>query len=457
MSVSVEQSSAVGRRVTITIPGESIESEVEKRLLQYRKNAKIKGFRPGKAPAKIVRREYGPAAREDVLGELVNTHYAEAVQSEALAPVGSPTIESGETGADGSFTFTAELEVYPELEPTGLDRLSLKRPQIEIGDADVEVVLERLRRQRQEWAAVGRRAGNGDEVSVNFEGSVEGEPFEGGQGENVTVTLGSNEMMPGFEAGLEGISGGETRALDLAFPENYRVTNLAGRPVHFEVTAVEVRESRLPALDEEFAAAFGCAEGGVEQLRERVRMNMSAELDARIRDDLQHQVDDQLVDANPVEVPRALVDREIERQQRRLLQRLGIKSEGVRIPELPREPYEEAAKRQIRLGLILNALIQREEFRPDPARVEKHIEAVCAELEDPTAGARELRADSEAMRNVEALVLEDMIYDWLIEQAAVTDEPMEFIAYMEPKESTAQAGTEDTDAAQTDKESETDD
>lgn len=454
MSVSVEQNSAVGRRLTITIPGESIKPEVEKRLEQYGRNARIKGFRPGKAPAKIVRREYGSAAREDVLGELVNAHYAEALRSEALEPVGSPTIEGGETGTDGSFTFTAKLEVYPELEPTGLERLSIKRPQIEITDNDVEVVLERLRRQHQEWIAVERPAREGDQVSVNFEGTVEGEPFEGNRGENVAVTLGSGEMIPGFEAGLEGISSGESRALDLAFPEDYRATELAGRPVHFEVTAGEVRESKIPALDTEFAAAFGCAEGGVERLRERVRENMAAELAERIGEDLRRQAGEQLVDANPVEVPRALVDREIERRQRQLLQRLGIKSEGVRTPELPREPYEEAAERQIRLGLILNALIQREAFRPDPARVEKHIEAVCAQLDDPAAGARELRADGEAMRNVEALVLEDMVYDWLIEQAAVSEEPMAFLDYMEPKENAGQAGAADADATETDEETE---
>ncbi len=432
MSVSVENKSAVARRLTITIPGESIETEVSERLKQYGKNAKIKGFRPGKAPASIVRRQYGGAIRADVLQEMMSSHYTEAVQSEGLEPVGSPSLEAGESSADGSFTFTADLEVYPEVEPDGLDRLELKRPRVEIADSDVDVVLERLRKQRQKWVAAERPAGEGDRVIVSFDGTIEGEPFEGGHGENVTVTIGANEMIPGFETGLTGVSAGETRELDLAFPDSYRASALAGKPVHFKITASAVQAAEIPALDDDFAVSFGCTEGGVERLRERVRENMAAELDVRIREDLQRQVGDQLVAANPIEVPRALVDQEVEREQRRLLQRLGIRTEGVRVPELPREPYVEAAERRIRLGLLLGALIKREEFRPDPARVDKHIEALCADLEDPVAGARQLRADSEAMRNVEAIILEDMIYDWLIEQAKVSEEPKEFLAYMEP-------------------------
>jgi trigger factor len=430
--------------LTITIPAERIESEVAQRLSELGKNAKIKGFRPGKAPANVVKREYGGAVRGDVVGELMRSHYADAVTEQALNPVSAADLEIGEPGADGSFVFTAELEVYPEVEPVGLDSLDLRRPRIEIGDGDVDVVLDRLRHQRQIWKAVDRPAAEGDRVVVNFEGRVDGEPFEGSQDENVPVAIGGAEMIPGFETGLVGMSSGETRGLDLAFPDNYRASELAGRPVHFEVTANEVQGSELPALDEDFAADFGCAEG-VAQLREHVHENMETELAARIRDDLQRQVGNQLVEANPIEVPRALADQEVERQQRRLLQRLGIDPDGARAPQLPREPYVETAKRQIRLGLIMNALIEREALRPDPARVDPHIAALAAETDDPERAVREIRADSSAMRNVEALVLEDMAYDWLIEQAEVSEEPMEFLAYMEPKEKTTEANEENAD------------
>lgn len=434
MSVSVKQNGVLGRRLTVTIPGEDIETEMSRRLKTLAKTAKVKGFRPGKAPDKVVRQQYGASVREDVLSELMRSHYSEAVAQQELAPVASPRFEDGKSEADGGFTFTAELEVYPEFEPTGTDALTLKRPQIQITDADVDEVLERLRRQRREWVEAARPAQDGDRVTVNFEGLVEGEPFEGNRGEAVAVVLGAGEMIPGFEEGLAGISAGETRTLDVTFPEQYRISELAGRPVRFEATATRVDEERMPALDDDFAAAFGCAEGGVEQLRERVRGNMSEELADRIRADLQRQAAEQLLDANPIEVPQALVEEEVARKQREILRRLGIDPEDARTSKLPREPYVEAAERQVRLGLVLSKLIQREAFRPDPARVEKRIEEYAAGHDNPSAKAREIRADNETMRGIEALVLEDMTYDWLLEQAAVEDAPMDFFGFMEPKD-----------------------
>lgn len=436
MSVSVEQSGALGRRLTVTIPGESIEAEMSRRLETLGKTAKIKGFRPGKAPEKVVRQQYGASVREDVLSELMHTHYSEALAEQALAPVAEPRFEGGRTEADGGFTFTAELEVYPEFEPTGLDTLKLERPVAEITEEDVSEVVERLRRQRREWVEVERAAGEGDRVTVDFEGRIDGEPFEGNRGEGVPVVIGSGEMIPGFEAGLEGILGGETRTLELIFPEDYRVGELAGREARFEVTAVRVEEERLPALDEDFAAAFGCAEGGVERLRELVRANMDEEFAERVRADLQRQVAEQLLAANSIEVPRALVDEEVTRRQREVLRRFGIGTDGTRTPKLPREPYEEAAERQVRLGLILSKLIQREAFRPDPTRMERRIAEYAAGHDDPAARAREIRADNAAMRGIEAIVLEDMTYDWLLERAEIADRSTDFFAFMEPKDET---------------------
>lgn len=438
MSVSVEQSGALGRRLTVTIPGESIEAEMSRRLETLGKTAKIKGFRPGRAPEKVVRQQYGASVREDVLSELMHTHYSEALAEQALAPVAEPRFEGGRTEADGGFTFTAELEIYPEFEPTGLDTLKLERPVVEITEEDVSEVVERLRRQRREWVEVERSAGEGDRVTVDFEGRVDGEPFEGNRGEGVPVVIGSGEMIPGFEAGLEGVLAGETRTLDLVFPEDYRVGELAGREARFEVTATRVEEERLPALDDDFAAAFGCAEGGVERLRELVRANMDEEFAERVRADLQRQVAEQLLAANSVEVPRALVDEEVTRRQREVLRRFGIGTDGTRMPKLPREPYEEAAERQVRLGLILSKLIQREAFRPDPARMERRIAEYAAGHDDPAARAREIRADNAAMRGIEAIVLEDMTYDWLLERAEIADRSTDFFAFMEPKDETTE-------------------
>lgn len=442
MSVTVEQNGAVGRRLMITIPGDRIESEMEQQLKGVAKSAKIKGFRPGKAPSNMVRREYGAAVRDDVISELMRSHYSEALSSESLNPVDLPKFEDGTFTEDGSFTFAANLEVFPEVDPQGTEGLVVKRPKVEIGDTDIDAVLERMQKQKAEWVATERAAQKGDRISINFEGLVEGEPFEGNRGENVPIELGAGEMIPGFETGLTGIKKGETRQLDIDFPEDYRATELAGKKATFEVTATALEEQQMPEIDDAFAATFGCDEG-VSQLRERVRKNMESELEARIREDMHDQIGDQLIDANPVEVPTVLVEQEIERRQRQLMRQLGLEEDAAKIPNLPREPYEEAAQRHVRLGLVMSALVQREAFQPDPARVEKHIDALCAQLDDPATGARELRADNKAMRNIEALVLEDMIYDWLIEQSTVTDEPKEFLAYMEPKKNGEQAEDDD--------------
>ncbi|MGH8225111.1 MAG: trigger factor [Gammaproteobacteria bacterium] len=434
MSVSVEKNGVLGRRLTVTIPGESIEAEMSKRLKTFGKTAKVKGFRPGKAPAKVVRQQYGASVREEVVGELMQSHYGEAVTQQELVPVAAPRFAGVRNETDGGFTFSAELEVYPEFEPTGVDALKLRRPAVEITDGDVDGVMERLRRQRLEWIEATRAAADGDRVIMNFEGLVEGEPFEGNRGENVPVTLGAGEMIPGFEAGLAGISAGETRTLDLSFPDPYRVGELAGRQVRFEVTATRVEEAKMPALDADFAVAFGCAEGGIEKLRELVRTNMSEELAERVRGDMQRQASEQLLATNAIEVPQVLVDEEVARKQREILRRLGIEADDSRMSNLPREPYVEAAERQVRLGLILSKLIQREAFRPDPARVEKRIAEFAAGHDNPAARAREIRADNAAMRSIEAIVLEDMTYDWLFEQATIEDAPMDFFAFMEPKD-----------------------
>jgi trigger factor len=442
MSVTVEQNGAIARRLIITIPGESIEAEMAGQLQALGKNANIKGFRPGKAPAKIVRREYGAAVRGDAIDKLSRSHYAEALRNESLEPVALPTFNEGETGEGGDYIFSADLEVFPEVEPRGLDTLEITRPKVEINDSDVDTVIERLQKQHAEWLAVTRSAQEGDKVTVNFEGLIEGEPFEGNQGVNVAVTIGAGEMIPGFEEGLKGIGVDETRKLELAFPEDYRAEEVAGKQAIFEVSATAIEAENLPEVNDAFAATFGCEEG-VEQLRERVRNNMESELETRIGEDLHDQVGDQLIDANPTEVPRALVDREIERRQTQMLRRLGLDPESSTTPNLPREPYEEVSKRHVRLGLVMNALLEREAFQPDPALVEKRIESLTAQMEDPTAAAREVRADNQAMRNIEAMVLEDMIYDWLIEQAKVSEEEKDFLTYMEPKQELGQGNTGD--------------
>ncbi len=432
MQVTVEEKGALERRIVVTIPAERISVEMNRRLEDLGKKSRIKGFRPGKAPARVVRQRYGASVKEEVVDELMRIHYAEAITQEKLSPVDLPRLIGGETGAGGDYTFTAEFEIFPEFELADEDSIRLLRPQVEITPDDVAVVIERLRQQRGEWKPVERPARQGDQVIIDFEGTIDNEPFDGNAATGMAVTLGAGELIPGFEQGLEGIRAAEKRTLDLEFPKDYHKPELAGRPVHFDITAQRVEERVLPELDDEFARSFGVTEGGLDTLREKVRENMAAELDERVRSDLVKQIGEQLIAANPIAVPKALVEQEITRQQRSTLRRLGIAPDAAQTPQLPREPYQEEAERRVRLGLILSRLIERRALRPDPARVESRIAELSAQSENPQARARAMRGDKEAMRGIEAMILEDMVYDQLLEQATFEDQPQKFFDFMEP-------------------------
>ncbi len=433
MQVSVEQNSPLGRRLTVTIPGDQIEQEVIKRLDDIAKRAKIKGFRPGKAPAKVVRQQYGEAVREDALADLVRSHYAQALQSENLSPVAAPSVEPGKTGADGSYTFIAELEVSPEFEVKDIRGVTLVRPKVEIGEADVDTILDRLRSQHEHWESVARAAGEGDRVMIDFEGHIEDKPFAGNSATDMPLVLGSGSVIPGFEQGLMGAEADTVHILDLTFPEDYSKVELAGKPVSFNVTVKRVEESHLPELDDDFAAHMGIEEGGLVRLREKVRENMQNELEVRVRSEMERQAGDALLEANAIDIPRALVDEEIVRQQRATMRRLGLQVDPNSVPDLPREPFVEKAEQRVRLGLALSRLIEREQFQPDSARIEQKIEEFSADAEDPVAQARAVRVDNGMMRQIESLVLEEITYDWLIEQAQISEETRGFFEFIEPE------------------------
>lgn len=442
MSVSIEEVGPLERRLTVTIPGASIEAEVARRLEELRKTAKVRGFRPGKAPVTVVRQQYGGTVRAEVIDEMKRSRYAEAVSGESLSPAAAPSFGAGQSNDEGDYVFTAEVEVYPDFEARGLDSLKAVKPRIEISGADVDEVIERLRRQRKTWHEVARAAAQGDRVVIDFEGRIEGQPFEGNRASELPVVIGAGEVIPGFEEGLVGISSGESRVLDLRFPDDYRKQELAGRPVRFEITARRVEQSELPALDDAFAAEFGVAAGGLAQLRERVQASMAAELDEKVTSELRRQLGESLLESNPIAVPQGLVEEEVMRQQQATLRRLGIATEGSRTPKLPREPFVAEAERRVRLGLVLSQLIRQEALSPEPGRVERRIRELTAGAEDPGTQERRIRADNQLMRRIEAQVLEDMAYDWLLERAAVEEEPKSFFEYMEPEQSDGERSSE---------------
>ncbi|MFM7784410.1 MAG: trigger factor, partial [Gammaproteobacteria bacterium] len=323
MQVSVEITSGLGRRLTIGVPAERIESEVNARLEKAARTVRIKGFRPGKVPVKVVRQRFGAGVRQEVLGEVMTQSFYEAVRQEDLRPAGQPTIEPRSMADGHDLEFTASFEVYPEIDLVDFARINLEKPVAEVQDADVDRMIEVLRNQQATWAAVERPAASGDRVNIDFLGRRDGEAFEGGTAKGSELVLGSGRMVPGFEAGIEGMAAGETRTIDITMPEDYHAEALKGAAVQFEITVNSVSARELPELEDGFFQRFGVTEGGMDAFRVEVRSNMERELRQALRNKLKARVLDSLLERTEVEVPLSLVAQEIVSLRRQALRQFG--------------------------------------------------------------------------------------------------------------------------------------
>ena len=426
MMVSVQATGSLERRVEVSVPASTVEAAVASRLRNFSRTARLKGFRPGKAPLSVVQRQFGPQIRDEVVTELVRSSLAEALAEQKLAPVGGPRIDplsSGTVGED--LRYAAIFEVYPEIELKGLETIEIVRPAADVTTADVDAMIENLRRQRPDYVATTRPASDGDRLTVDFEGRLAGVPFEGGKGEGVAVVLGTGRMLKDFETGLLGATVGETRSFDVAFPADYQKAGLAGRTAAFTATVRTIEESRLPQLDDEFCRAFGVTEGGVEQLRREVEENMRRELGQNVHGRVKTQLLDKLLAANPVEVPRSELEAQIRALQVDWLRRIGARPQDLKQAP-PREPFEEAAKRRASLGLLMSEIVRREQIRVDEARLEERIAAAAVSYPDPEDAARQIRGNDELRSQLVAAVLEDQATDWLLGRVKVVEQPSTF-------------------------------
>ncbi len=434
MQVSVESGEGLERRMTVELPSERIDSEVNKRLKDISRKIKMDGFRPGKVPFNIVRKQYSGQVYQEVFGELVESTYGEAVQQESLLPAGTPRIEPvpEPDQKEGTMGYVAVFEVMPEIELKPLTG-TIKKPLAEVTDEDQEQMIDTLRKQRQTWGAVDRAAQEGDQVTISFKGSVDGELFEGGEASDVPLLLGSNSMIEGFEAGLVGAVKGETRTLNLKFPEDYSSEELAGKDASFEVEVSEVSEGILPEVDDEFAKLFGMAEGGAEKLRQDIRSNMERELAQRIKTNIKNQAMDLLFDSNEIEVPKALVEQEIDALLKQATDRMqSMAPEGLK---LPRDIFEEQAKRRVVLGLVIAKIVEDNDIKVDPARVRAAVEGIAAGYEKPEEVIEHYYGNQQELAGVENVVLEDQVVDWVLSQVSVEDEESSFSELTKEKQS----------------------
>jgi len=413
MQVSIETTEGLERRMKVTVPAEKVGNEMARRFQSLSKTVRLKGFRPGKVPMKVIKGQYGASVRNEVLEELTRNTFYEALSQENLRLAGYPAFEQETFNEGDEYSYTATFEIMTEFEPAPVDGLELTRPQVTLGDADLDAMLAKLQRQSCRWSAVDRAAADGDRLVIDFEGSTGGEVFEGGTGKDVPVVLGSKAMIAGFEEGLSGSKTGEELTLNLTFPGDYHNKELAGKDTEFVIKVQRVEEAELPEIDEDFAQTYEVEDGNVETLKSEVLNSMQIELDEAIRLKMKKQIMDALFERNPIELPKSQVDA--------VLQDL-IKQQGTQNPDDSQTAeLKKVAERNVTLGIVVNRIIKDHGLKADAIKVRSRVESIAAGYDDPDAVIAWYYGDRQRLGNVEALVLEDEVVDWVIDQAKVND------------------------------------
>ncbi|EPC6192004.1 TPA: trigger factor [Vibrio cholerae] len=430
MQVTVETLEGLQRRLNITVPAANIEDAVVAELRNIAKNRRFDGFRKGKVPMKMVAKMYGKAVRQDVLGEVMQRHFIEAIVKEKINPAGAPTFAPVEIGEGKDLVFTATFEVYPEVELKGLENIAVEKPAAEVTDADVAEMLETLRKQQATWKEVDEAAENGKRVSIDFVGSIDGVEFEGGKAENFPLEMGAGRMIPGFEDGIVGKTKGMEFVIDVTFPEDYHAENLKGKAAKFAIKVNKVEARELPELNDEFVARFGVAEGGVDALKAEVRKNMERELKQAIKARIKEQAIEGLVKENEIQVPSALIDQEINVLRQQAAQRFGGNVEAA--AQLPRELFEEQAKRRVVVGLLLGEVIRTHELKADEEKVKALITEMATAYEDPSEVVSYYEQNQQLMNNMRNVALEEQAVDAIIAKAKVTEKAISFSELMNP-------------------------
>ncbi len=423
MQVNLTATGGLERRLEVAVPAVEVATEVEKRLKNISRTARLKGFRPGKAPITVVRKQFGEQVHGEVVTDLMRSSFAQALTEKNLTPAGGPRIEPITVGPGSELKYAAVFEVLPEIQIKPFNTIGIERPVAQVGDDDVDAMIENMRQQRPVFTRVERAAQDKDRVTLDFDGRIDGQPFEGGEGRDVTVVVGSGQAMQALEDGVRGACAGESRTVALSFPADHPNKTIAGKTAQVQLTVKQVEEQSLPAVDEEFARAYGVEEGGIEALRVEVRKSMERELSDVIRNRVRAQVMDALYRENSIEVPRTLIDEQVQRLQVDAARRMGVKDVS-QMP--PRQPFEEPGRRRAALGLLMSQIVRAEGLKVDRARVQTRLDEMIASYPNADEARRAYLQNPDAMRQVESLVLEDQAVDWVVEHARVTDKPMTF-------------------------------
>jgi len=433
MQVSVENVSTLERRLTISVDAEQIDSAIQKELQNLSRRVKIKGFRAGKVPMKVVEQHYGQNVRMQVLQDVMQSSFYEAINQENLKPAGAPSFEPVNMGEGKGFEYKATFEVYPEIKVANFSQVTLEKPKCEINEADVDAMLETIRKQHMGWEPAERAAQADDKVTIDFTGTVDGEAFEGGSGTDMAVEIGKGRLIAGFEDGLIGLAAGDEKTLDLNFPDQYHKAELSGKPVQFAVKVKLVETPVLPPLDTEFAKRLGVEDGDLDKLRIEVRQNMQRELDSNLASLTKRAVMDKLLEVTPVDVPQALIDN----QSRLLAQQMGanLERQGMAKEQTQLDPslFATEAKRRVSLGLIMAEIVNRNNIKADEQAVRARVEAIAEPYEHAEEVVKWYYGDKQRLAEIESLEIESQVVDWVLEQANVTEKDLTFNEVMYPK------------------------
>jgi trigger factor len=426
MQVSIETLEGLERRMTVQVPSDTVTLAVEKKLNDLRKTVKVDGFRPGKVPLKVVQQKYGDHVRQDVIGDVIESSYREAIIQENMRPAGMPSIESVKSEDKEDMSYTATFEIYPEIDEIKLETIKIEKPVVSVADEDLEAMIQKLREQRKDWSEVSRAAGKGDQVMVDFEGRIEGELFEGGAGKDMAVEIGAGQMLPEFESGLEGISSGEEKVVVVNFPDDYHGKDVAGKKAEFTLKATKVSEAQLPDVDEAFAKTFGVEDGSLEKFRTDVRKNMDKEVSQKLKMSIKNAAMEGLLEENSITAPTALVAEEVKSLKQQAAQRMGQDPADFDSNKLPNDMFEEEASKRVRLGLLVGEVIKREKIELDKSLLESTLTEMAASYEQPDQVMEYYRKNQEARNSLEGMVLEDQVVNHILDKAKVTEKQTSF-------------------------------
>lgn len=429
MQNSVQNLEALKREMTITVPADEVKVAYDQRLKEVAKTAKINGFRPGKVPTQVIEQRFGKGVLDEVAGKLMQSNFEKAVQESAIRVAGMPTITEMNIQKNEPFEFKATFEVYPEIELKLLENISIERENATINDNDLAEMLAKIQKQHAEFKVVEREAREGDRVLIDFDGSIDGEPFEGGVAKQHSLELGSKQMIPGFESAIEGMKVGETRDIDVTFPEDYQAEELKGKKAVFKIVLHKIEEAELPAVDDTLAEKMQ-VEGGVDALKAKVKEGMERELKEQLKARLKEHVLDKLLELNVIDVPEALINAEVQHLKKMSLTRManqyGLPVEQLEKLNLPDDPYKEQADKRVRLGLLLAEVIKKYDIKPDADKVKERIKEVASYYQKPEEVEQWYNSNIEARSEIEAAVIEDEAVDKLMSDAQVSDKTVHY-------------------------------